>query len=71
MALAHYAPALWNAAHAALSARPKAPCSTILVMKLPGWGERPITFDVTRDTFYVYLEAMGGPASGLRLAICG
>lgn len=65
MPLATYNPKLFDAALTAFANAPKNG-SAILITKLPGWS-KPLTFKLTRDTYYVYMDS----ACGVRLAICG
>ena len=58
-------PALFKRAMRAVRSMPNAPCSPVLVATLPGWA-KPLTFRITLDSWYVYLES----ANGLRLAVC-
>jgi hypothetical protein len=67
MPLAAFNPKLFDAALASFAAATRAGlASPVLVAVLPGWG-KPLTFKLSRDTYYVYLDS----ANGVRLAVCG
>ena len=66
MPLAVFNPKLFDAALDSFAAATRAGhASAVLVTVLPGWA-KPVTFRLSRDTYYVYLDG----ANGVRLAVC-